>query len=42
MKVLNLSIPNKEIIIVDDFSIDGTREILEKEIAPLVNKMIKT
>lgn len=29
-----------EIIIVDDYSTDGTRDILENEIAPLVNKII--
>lgn len=33
-------IPNKEIIVVDDCSIDGTREILETEIRPLVSKII--
>lgn len=33
-------IPDKEIIIVDDFSTDGTRDILKSEIAPLVSKII--
>jgi len=33
-------IPNKEIIIVDDFSNDGTREILKQEIENLVDKII--
>jgi len=38
--VLNSPYKNKEIIIVDDFSTDGTRDILEKEIKPLVDKII--
>ena len=38
-KVLESPI-EKEIIVVDDFSRDGTREILEKEIKPLVSKII--
>lgn len=33
-------IEEQEIIIVDDYSYDGTRDILEKEIAPLVDKII--
>ena len=39
-KVLEIENINKEIIVVDDFSQDGTREILENEIAPLVSKII--
>jgi glycosyltransferase involved in cell wall biosynthesis len=33
-------VAEKEIIIVDDFSRDGTRDILEREIKPLVQKII--
>lgn len=33
-------IQDKEIIIVDDFSSDGTRDILKNEIAPLVDKIV--
>jgi len=32
--------PSKEIIIVDDCSNDGTRDILQSEIAPLVDKIL--
>ena len=33
-------VEDKEIVIVDDCSVDGTREILKKEIEPLVDKII--
>lgn len=39
-KVLAAPIRNKEIIIVDDKSTDGTSDVLDKEIAPLVSKII--
>lgn len=39
-RVLDAPIENKEIIVVDDCSKDGTRDILEKEIKPLVSKLI--
>ena len=38
--VRNSSYQHQEIIIVDDFSSDGTREILQNEIEPLVDKII--
>ena len=38
--VLNSSVPNQEIIVVDDFSTDGTRDILQQKIEPLVHKVI--
>ena len=34
------SYPDKEIIIVDDCSSDGTQEILRNEVAPLVSQVI--
>ena len=39
-KVLESPIPNKEIIVVDDCSTDGTRNVLDAKIKPLVSKII--
>ena len=39
-KVLESPVKNKEIIVVDDCSSDGTKDILEKEIKPLVSKIV--
>jgi glycosyltransferase involved in cell wall biosynthesis len=41
-RVRKVSLPDieKEIIVVDDFSADGTREILKNELEPLVNRVI--
>ena len=39
-RVLAAPIENKEIIVVDDKSTDGTSEILDREIAPLVSRII--
>ncbi len=38
--VIDSLVPNKEIIIVDDCSTDGTQEILKQKIEPLVDKVI--
>jgi len=38
--VNNMPYHNKEIIIVDDYSTDGTREKLRNKIEPIVNKVI--
>ena len=38
--VKNCPYPNKEIIIVDDYSIDGTREKLQTKIESIVDKVI--
>jgi glycosyltransferase involved in cell wall biosynthesis len=40
MAVKASPVENKEIVIVDDCSTDGTKEILKKEIEPLVEKII--
>lgn len=39
-KVLESPVENKEIIVVDDCSTDGTREVLERDIKPLVAKVV--
>lgn len=39
-KVLEAPIDKKEIIVVDDMSTDGTRDILENEIKPMVSKIV--
>ena len=39
-RVRNAPVENKEIIIVDDCSTDGTIDVLRKEITPLVDKII--
>lgn len=38
--VIKSPIPNKEIIIIDDFSNDGTRNTLKQEIEPLVERVL--
>lgn len=39
-KVLESPIKNKEIIVVDDCSKDGTRKVLEEQVKPLVSKIV--
>ena len=39
-RVLDTKIENKQIIIIDDFSTDGTKELLKNKIEPLVDKVI--
>lgn len=38
--VKNSPYPSKEIIVVDDYSTDGTRDILRKEIEPTIDKVL--
>jgi glycosyltransferase involved in cell wall biosynthesis len=40
MAVKSSPVEDKEIVIVDDCSVDGSKEILKKEIEPLVDKII--
>lgn len=39
-KVLKSPVKNKEIIVVDDCSRDGTRKVLEEQVKPLVSRVI--
>lgn len=39
-RVRSANVPDKEIIVIDDGSVDGTRQILQQEITPLVDKII--
>lgn len=39
-KILETPVLKKEIIVVDDMSTDGTREILEQKVKPLVSKIV--
>lgn len=38
--VIDSPVPNKEIIVVDDCSTDGSRDILQQQIEPLVDKVM--
>ena len=40
VRIISLPDVEKEIIIVDDFSTDGTRDILQRDLEPLVSKVI--
>ena len=39
-KVDQAEVANKEIIVVDDMSTDGTRDILEEKVKPRVSKIV--
>lgn len=39
-KIDQAEIPNKEIIVVDDMSTDGTRDILEEKVKPRVSQIV--